>query len=341
MGIALLTACSGAESGGGNQYVLPPGSTPPGADGGVSAAPPRADAGGGDAGPSACAPVKRATFTSTVAVPLGCDANAPAQILDQALPLDLAAPNSRVLGRARFRVRHVQTNVIHFWNLRVLVGDGKTSFGLGDDVCPGAAQVRGNLGTGTASATSTRAKLVGHAGAAPCTPGALVVDAGAVLDVWVEDGRPECAGKDLAYGSHYLANGFENTYAWKTTMEAMPGVSAKLTTGPGEKLRVLGVVEGSPTPNPNTTCGAEVSTLVMQTALDGAVVATERDVVPASQGMGHLVLTTLGLDEATETRAVAPGAHEARLLVGSNFVGSVTTGGCCGDGAVALVRERQ
>ena len=340
--LVTAAACRGGDTNDESAIDLPPRGVP--ADGGLSSADAGFDSGvtgDGDAA-AGCAPVKKATFTSTAAVSLGCDANAPAQIIDQPLPLDASAPNSRVLGRARFRVRHVATNVIHFWNLRVVVGDGATSFGLGDDVCPGANQMRGNLGLGTASATESRAKLVGHAGAAPCTPGALVVDAGATLDVWVEDARPECAGKDIAYGSHYLANGFSDTYAWKTSMEAMPGVAAKLEANGGEKVRVLGVVEGSPTPNPNTTCGAEAATLVMQTALDGTIIATKQDVVPASQGMGHLVLsTTPGESDKDEVRSVsAGGAHEAKLLVGSNFVGNVTTGGCCGDGAIALVRER-
>ena len=341
--LVTAAACRGGDTNDEAAIDLPSPGVP--ADGGPSSAgagsPDSGVTGDGGDAPAGCVPVKKATFRSTVAVALGCDASAPAQIIDQPLPLEASAPNSRVLGRARFRVRHVATNVIHFWNLRVLVGDGATSFGLGDDVCPGANQVRGNLGLGTASATASRAKLVGHSGAAPCTPGALVVDAGATLDVWVEDARPECAGKDIAYGSHYLANGFSDTYAWKTSMEAMPGVAAKLEANGGEKVRVLGVVEGSPTPNPNPTCGAEAATLVMQTALDGAIVATKQDVVPASQGMGHLVLsTTPGESDTDEVRSVNAGAHEAKLLVGSNFVGNVTTGGCCGDGAIALVRER-
>ncbi len=330
------------EEGASPSAVLPPGG---GGDAGIVADAAPSEGGarndGGEGG-SGCAPVQKMTFTSAAAVPLGCDANTPVTIVDAALPLAAGdTTKHRVLGRGRFRVRHVATNVIHFWNVRVVVGDGATSFGLGDDVCPGASQVRGNLGIGTASSAAGRAKLVGHAGAAPCTPGALVVDAGATLDVWIEDGRPECAGKDIAYGSHYLANGFSNTYGWKTTMEAMPGVSAKLATEAGEKVRVLGVVEGTPATNPNTTCGAEAATLVMQTSLDGAILATEKDVVPASQGMGHLVLsTTPGSGDGSEARTVNAGTHEAKLLVGSNFVGTVTTGGCCGDGAVALVRER-
>lgn len=339
-----FAACGGDGGDVAGGEVLPPGTVDAGPDAGATdgSIAESDDAGeGAEAGPLPCAPPTRMTFTSASDVPLGCDANAPATILDEALPIAPGA-KSRVLGRARFRVRHVASNVTHFWNVRVVVGDGATSFGLGDDVCPGTSHERSNLGLGTASAAAPRAKLVGHEGASPCTPGALVVDKGATLDVWIEDGRPACAGKDIVYASHYLANGFSTTYAWKTSMEAMPGVTAKLaTTGASEKLRVLGVVEGSPAQDPNTVCGAEAATLVMQTALDGAIVTTAQDVVPASQGMGHLVLSsTPGVNDAGEVRSVAPGAHEAKLLVGSNFVGTVTTGGCCGDGAIAIVRER-
>jgi hypothetical protein len=86
--------------------------------------------------------------------------------------------------------------------------------------------------------------------------------------------------------------------------------------------------------------GTEAATLVMQTALDGSIVATRSDVVPASQGMGHVVLfSSPGTQDADEVRMVGAGTHGATLRVGANFVGTTTTGGCCGDGAIAVVRE--
>jgi hypothetical protein len=160
--------------------------------------------------------------------------------------------------------------------------------------------------------------------------------------MWVEDDAPDCSGKDIAFGSYYAANGFTTLYDWTTSYTALPGVSASLTTeGPNEKLRVLGVVEGSPSLDPNTTCGAEVATIDMQTALDGMTMVYLKETVPASQGMGHRVLFT-SLD-GQEIRYVRPGLHTASLLVASDFLIAsqpVTTGGCCGDGEVALIRLR-
>jgi hypothetical protein len=75
----------------------------------------------------------------------------------------------------------------------------------------------------------------------------------------------------------------------------------------------------------------------MQTTLDGQIMATITGVVPPGAGMGHLVLNTFG--DGQEISYVGPGTHVARLLAGSNFFGWVTTGGCCGDATVALLRE--
>ncbi|WP_146647993.1 hypothetical protein [Labilithrix luteola] len=283
---------------------------------------------------AACGPVRRFSYTSTAVTSLGCDANAAATIIDAPVPA-----RGRALGRATFDVRLANGSVIHFWNVRVAMGEPLFSYGLGDDLCPGPTHHRSNVGFGKLTDVDNHARLLGYAGAAPCTAGAVEVLAGATLELWVEDEREACAGKDIAFASWYGSKGVADYHEWTTSMAPMPGVVASLTTdAPSEKLRVIGVVEGSPAMNPNKTCGAESSTLVMQTTLDKAVMATSTDAVPASQGMGHLVLFTSG--DAQETRSVTPGAHEASLLVGSNFTGTVRTGGCCGDGSVALVRER-
>jgi hypothetical protein len=244
----------------------------------------------------------------------------------------------RAVGRARLVVRYPGSDVIHFWSGRVEVGAPKLAYNVGDDVCPGVVATRATMGLGELSEASPRVKVKVHSGAAPCTPGTLLVAPGSTLEVWTEDGAPGCQGKAIAAASYYESAGVEQLYFWQTSMQPLPGVAASLVTeAPGEKLRVLGVVEGTPLSNPNQTCGAEVSTLVMQTTLDGSIVSTQTDVVPASQGMGHLVLSTDG--DANELREVSPGNHQAAMLVGSNFVGDVTTGGCCGDGMIALIRS--
>lgn len=281
-----------------------------------------------------CHPVRRFTFTSTADVPLGCDQNAPATVLAATVPT-----TGRAVGRARFSVHHTGTGDTHFWNTRVAIGNGAISYGIGDDVCPGSTSERSNVGFGQLSAGASTATILGYEGSSTCVPGALVVEAGATLDVWVEDGRPECSGKDIAVSDHYTASGLTDTYDWQTNMAPLPGVVATLTTtAPSEMLRVIGVVEGTPRADPNTVCGQEAATLVMQTTLDGAIMSQTTDVVPASQGMGHLVLATTG--DQNELRRVTPGVHAAGLLVGSNFTSEVTTGGCCGDGTIALVRVR-
>ena len=278
------------------------------------------------------------SFTSTSVVPLSCDGNMPVLIIDEAVPI-----TGRAVGRVSFSVQHTGINsVTHFWNLQVAVGTPTYAFGLGDDVCPGTTSARVNLGLGTLSAAAGHVQVHGYSGAAPCTPGTLQVLAGATLEVWVEDGSPGCAGGDIAFGSYYGANGYTTQYDWTTSYTPLPGVTAAVATqGASEEMRVLGVVEGSPALDPNMVCGSEVSTIDMQTQLDAVTMEYLRDVVPASQGMGHRVLATSG--DVNELRYVGPGMHTASLLVATDFVVTgynVTTGGCCGDGEVALVRLR-
>jgi hypothetical protein len=289
-------------------------------------------------GAPGCAPVQHLSFTSSTVVPLGCDANTPVLIMDEPVPI-----TGRAVGRVTFSVQHTGINAVtHFWNLQVAVGTPTYAFGLGDDVCPATTSARANLGFGTLSAAAGHVQVHGYSGAAPCTAGTLQVLAGATLEVWVEDGSPGCAGGDIAFGSYYGANGYTTQYDWTTSYSALPGVTASVAThGPSEQMRVLGVVEGSPGLDPNMVCGSEVSTIDMQTQLDGMTMEYLRDVVPASQGMGHRVLYTAG--DVNELRSVSPGMHTASLLVATDFVVTgynVTTGGCCGDGEVALVRLR-
>lgn len=306
-------------------------------DGDASAA---RDASGSDAGaPDAragtdaaapCRAVQRYTFPFPSPVALSCGAGGPRLLVDAQVPA-----HGRALGRARFVARHVgagTSTVTHFWNARVELGKIEQSFGIGDDLCPGTRAQRENLGVGALEAGNDRARVWAYQGSSPCTEGAVEILSGA-LDVWVEAPEPECRGRDIAVGSYYATAGTTAPYAWTTSMTRL--VSTSLTTvSPAERLLVLSVVEGSPALDPNTVCGAEAATLVSQTTLDRAVLSTSRDVVPASQGMGHLVLSS----EAEQP--VGPGAHTIELLVGSNFTGTVTTGGCCGDGTVAAIRLR-
>jgi hypothetical protein len=266
-------------------------------------------------------------------IPLGCDGNVPTTVFDV-----VPEGRGRAVGRARLQVRYPGSGVIHFWSGRVEVGAPRFAYNVGDDLCPGVVATRSTMGLGDRSDASPSVRVKVHAGAAPCTDGALRIAVGSTLEVWTEDDAPGCEGKAIAAASYYDHAGVEQVYLWQTMMQPLPGVATSLTTeAPGEKLRVLGVVEGTPLQNPNQVCGAEASTLVLQTTLDGVIAATKIEVVPASQGMGHLVLATHG--DVDELREVAPGPHQAAMLVGSNFTGNVTTGGCCGDGMLALIRS--
>jgi hypothetical protein len=207
---------------------------------------------------------------------------------------------------------------------------------VGDDVCPGVTHTRSHLGFGTLSANANHVRVLSHEGAAPCTDGVLSVEPGSMLDVWVESAEPRCAGKYIAAASFYEKVHVDTNvlWVWPTTMARVLSLDLA-TSDPGEKLLVLSSIEGSPQLDPNTMCGSEAATLVSQTSVDAAIVGMTEDVVPASGGMGHLVLSTAA------TRPVNPGSHTVALLAGSNYsTTTTTTGGCCGDAVLAAVRTR-
>jgi hypothetical protein len=168
--------------------------------------------------------------------------------------------------------------------------------------------------------------------------GAIRVLAGSVLDVWVEDARAECRGRDLAVASYYGSQG-TTEWPWATTAQLVPGMSVALATvEPKERLRVVAAVEGTADRAPTSICGATSGTLVAQTTLDGAAMATIQQPMPPSGGQVHLVLNTFAAGH--EVRNVDPGEHRAKLYAGKNFTSSrVFTGGCCGEAMLGLLRE--
>jgi hypothetical protein len=295
------------------------------------------EADAGEDAEAGCAPVTHYVYTSTSTVPLGCDGNSPATLVDAVVP-----QHGHAVARATFSVQHTGANdVTHYWSIQVHVGTAVDAEGVGDDVCPGTTSARGNMGYGVLTAAKNHATLVGNSGASPCTPGTLQVLAGAEVEVWVEDNAPGCVGGDIAFADYYAVNGDTALYDWTTSFTPLPGMSASLTTtGASEKMRVMGVVEGSPNLDPNMVCGSEVSTIDMGTLLDSSPMVYLREVVPASQGEGHRVIFTDG--DADEIRDVTPGMHTASLVVATDFVNGspVTTGGCCGGGDIALIRLR-
>ena len=279
-----------------------------------------------------CGPVTTFSYTLAAPVALACDAGSARVVFDVTVPA-----HGQALARANLIIRHQGagiTPVIHFWNARVVVGTPELAYGIGDDVCPGVSVSRTNLGYGRLSAEADHVQVLSYQGSSPCTDGALTIEPGSTLDVWVESPEPECRERGIVVRSFYqMVDTDTNVYwVWPTLMAEVLSATFE-TTEASENARVLAVIEGTPWENPNSICGSEAATLVLQTALDGATLSTVRDVVPASSGMGHLVLAA---DAEVEVFA---GAHEVSLLAGSNFDRYVTTGGCCGDATLAVIRE--
>lgn len=244
----------------------------------------------------------------------------------------------RAIGRVSAVFKNNNSSTIYFWAAAVVVGNPLASYALGDDICPQFyTNVKQVLGYGTLTATNSTVRALAYQGASPCLSGQVGVWSGAYLDVWVEDDKTECVGQDLSYSSVYMTRGTapENAYVWKTNMAT--AVSLPITKVENRSsIRVLTSVEGTPDVNPNNVCGQEAATLVLQSTVAGSISATSIRAIPASMGMGHLVLST----ESQTALSNLPRTFKVNLDLGTNTsMSRIFTGGCCGDGVIATIQE--
>jgi len=248
----------------------------------------------------------------------------------------LKIPDSgRALAQAKLVFRNNHNNDIYYWGSSVTVGSPEISYAVGDDICPSSSTgTKAILGSGRIDSENSYVKVLAYQGSGACTNSQISVFSGGTLTVWVEDPRPECAGKDLGLVSTYQTLGLTQLYTWTTSMTEL----LKLQVRPAKdrsQIRVLGSVEGSPDQNPNSVCGQEAATLISQvsTSLHG-VLDTQTNAIPASQGMGHLVLSP------ERVSSYSQGPLSLSLWVGSNTAQTpIRTGGCCGDGKLGFVLQ--
>jgi hypothetical protein len=239
----------------------------------------------------------------------------------------------RALGRATLAYSN-NAGQSYFWSTAVDVGAPIIDYYDGDDICPGAYRVRSTLAYGQLDAQHPNVVVRSHQGSSPCTDGSVLVFSGGYLDVWVED--PRCPQTDINVASFYQSNGFCSQYTWKTFMDPINQFQVNRQAG-RSRYHVLGMAVGTPLPNPNTVCGGEQATLISQITVNQGVAAQLIDPIPASGGMGHLVLGTEG------TVAAPNGTSVVSHNVGANTYNTVTTGkcwdGCCGDAMLAVIQE--
>lgn len=243
----------------------------------------------------------------------------------------------RTIARFTAGYRNNHPSQIYYWAANVIVGAPIQVSAVGDDICPGTGTVaKQSLGYGNLVSGYQTVRVTATQGSTPCVNGHVAVMSGATLDIWVEDDRPECVGKDLAYSSVYMTRGVsdQNVYVWKTFMEAAVTLSVAKAKN-RSRVHVMTSVEGTPDKNPNGVCGQEAASLVSQSTVGGALTAQYQNVIPASEGMGHLVLQT----ESVTSSAGLNSIFEVGLYLGSNTANRVFTGGCCGDGAIAVIQH--
>ncbi|MDJ0719854.1 MAG: hypothetical protein QNJ54_37470 [Prochloraceae cyanobacterium] len=286
----------------------------------------------GEDGGNPCKPLVHQEFLLDHNVPLTCNFKSSKKIFD--LPID---DRGYALGRAILKIRHTgKSEQIHFWNASVVIGDGEYPYGIGDDLCKGYQDVtKVNFGYGKLSDTNKRAVVLAHQGSNPCTEGTIEILAGSKLDLWIEDNKPQCKNNNIEYLSYYKTRGFLNTYVWRTLMSPILTKAIHVDKSSQQAL-IMSVVEGSPDNNPNKICGGETAMIASDIVLDDNIIDQNIRLLPASSGQGHLVLYN------GATRTLERGCHIIELRVGSNInldTSKVKTGGCCGDGAIFIVKQ--
>jgi len=224
---------------------------------------------------------------------------------------------------------------IYYWYSMAQVGEGTPSYAVGDDICPGfQTAYKTNLGYGPLTSKNHTVKIFAGQGSSPCNNGNVIAMNGGIVDVWVEDPRPECVGKDIGMVSTYEKIG-QNYFGWSTNGSEILKLNVPSENAENRgHIVAIGVVEGSPATNPNTSCGSEAASLssYLSVATKGNV-SFETGVIPASSGMGHVVLHNFG------TVNYDSSVSSVSYWVTSNTgLTTVTTGGCCGDAKVGFIK---
>ena len=280
-----------------------------------------------------CRPPRHYRFTSPHSFALKCNPAGEA-ILDVTIP-----DRGRAVARAELPVANRHPAIIYYHSTRISVGTPDITSNSGADVCPKSKPLRRVqiLGSGVLTDANPRVRVLAHQGAASCIHDQIVVASGALLDVWVEDSAPACAGKYIsavsfqAEAQHRAAKrgglfywDADGTLMHRLHLVRAPGVSY---------VKFLSSVEGTPASNPNNACGRERGRVAIEHHFNGARLKRQSVAVPASLGMGHAMLGLETDIPLTKEKSVAS------LIVSKDIDGTeVTTGGCCGDGIFVAIQ---
>jgi hypothetical protein len=188
------------------------------------------------------------------------------------------------------------------------------------------------LGYGVLTDAAPRVKVMAYQGASSCVDGRLVNWTGGYLDVWVED--PNCPGQDIIVRSHRRDLGLDNAYWWAPEFSDYLSASVTTTTD-RSRLRLLAGVVGSPLQAPKPLCTSPEparNTLRGRVMVDQYLNSEVSGSIPASMGMGHLVLSS----DSTSYPALGP--HSIRWQLREEIdTGSVVTGNAGGGGGGMLM----
>ncbi len=211
---------------------------------------------------------------------------------------NVTVPDSgRAIARAVLVFRSNSTADEYGWVARIVVGSGAQEddiaygYQAGEDLCPlqssGARSVAayGQLGGVSPNTVSVVAYSTRFGG----VDDMVSVNSGSYLDVWVEDPRPQCIGKDISATSYYhvarkergWSNFLDRTFTWPTSVAPIIGLDLVKNAG-RQNLKVITTAVGGPKDNPTSQCGAEVATMTSQQKVGGNIAAYATRVLPPS-----------------------------------------------------------
>ncbi len=263
-------------------------------------------------------------------------------VLDKNIPLQCSTETvfsfniptfGKTIAKLSAKIQHLRPEGdTHYWSLAVHPGQTEYGYSIGDDLCPNYGPFRKvNIGIGQLSETKNSVIIRGRNGSSFCSNGTLWVKNRSYVDVYVYE--PSLTQPSpILYSSWMKNHGTSAYFEWNTTARTIVKKTI-VVTQPG-KYRVLATLEGTPHNNPNKVCGQEAATLMSRIILNDKPLSSTSGQVNASPSMGHLV-------RFFDTPVTLPaGTHNFELQVGANFYGRVTTGGCCGDGIIAIIPDK-
>jgi peptidoglycan hydrolase-like protein with peptidoglycan-binding domain len=254
----------------------------------------------------------------------------------------------------------VASEGVYSWGAQIIFNASPFDvYKTSEAMCPGSSpEQHVAYGWIDKNAGTNRIRIEGTAIRTNCIPGRLNVFGGRVLEVWVEDPKPECQKKDIiaytswrdvAYGTIQQPLKVRNHgpievkfgWVWPSSLTQLPNTSLSIPTAlPGRtRLKLYSSIEGSPFDTPQLACGAQTSTaqFVLKDGENNFELQRLQQTLPSGTGITHM-------NFGHTYEVTGPDALRARQF--SLFAGTdapsmtdIYTGGNAGQVTIGVIRD--